>query len=140
MADRYASFGAKLQYLVTSTWTTIAGVRDITGPSSSLNTVDASAHDSTSGVKEFVAGMLDSGEISFELAFDPEETAGQADLLSEHDGRTQTTYRMVFNTTNTETWEFDCFVTGFEAGNPLEGFITANVTLKITGAVDRSPA
>jgi predicted secreted protein len=137
---KYAAFGAKLQYDNASTWTDIAGIRDISGPGMSADTVDVTTHDSTNNSREFLKTLIDYGEISFDVVFDPEETAGQAKLFAEMQATTSDSYRVVFNTTNDETWEFVAFVTGFEPSQPVEGEISASVTMKITGKPNFNPS
>jgi hypothetical protein len=46
-------------------------VADISGPEVSVETVDVTTHDSADQFAEFVAGSADSGEVTFDLMFDP---------------------------------------------------------------------
>lgn len=133
---KYAAFGAKLQRLVTATWTDIAGIRDISGPGLSADTVDVTTHDSTDAFREFLKTLIDAGEITFDLVWDPEEAAGQKYLLDQMITRTPADFRIVFATTTSKTWQVTAFVTGFEPNNPVEGEISASVTMKITGKPD----
>ncbi|MES2706077.1 MAG: phage tail tube protein [Verrucomicrobiota bacterium] len=48
-------------------------VGDITGPEISVETIDVTTHDSPDGFNEFLPGMADGGELSFDLLFDPGE-------------------------------------------------------------------
>jgi predicted secreted protein len=135
---KYAAFGAKLQYKPESTWVDQAGVKDISGPGLSTDTIDVTSHDSAGAMREFVAGLKDPGEVSFEAVFDP-KLAGHAALVTRQGARTVDKYRLVFATTPAETWEFDAIVTGIEPSNPVEGYIGANVTLKVSGAIVMNP-
>ena len=81
MGNKYAAYGAKLQYQSGLNWLDIAGVRDISGPGLSADTIDVTTHDSPGAVREFIKSLIDAGEISFDLAWDPEDTAGQKILL-----------------------------------------------------------
>ena len=139
MSDKYSAFGAKLQYFNVS-WLDVAGVRDISGPSMSADTTNVTTHDSPNAWREFVKTLKDGGEITFDLVFDPEETLGQATLLSALQAQTSASYRLVFPSTNTETWEVTGFVTGFEPSQPVEGEISASVTIKLTGEPDFNPS
>lgn len=135
MANKFSSFGAELKVIISTTPTLIAGVRDISGPSMALSTVDATAHDSTDGFREFVPGLADGGEVSFELVFDPKA----ADHEYLHDalaGRTEESFQLIFTDTGDTEYHFDGYVTAFEPGAPVEGFISANVTIKVTGEVE----
>ncbi len=141
MSDKYAAFGAKLQYeSVPDTWVDIAGIRDMSGPGVSGDVVDVTTHDSPSAFREFLKTVIDPGEVSFDLVFDPEDAAGQGALEDESVARTFQDYRVVYNTTNTKTWEFSACVTQLEPNQPVEGEISASVSMKLSGIIDKSPA
>lgn len=133
---KYAAYGAKLQYFNSTSFVDIAGVRDISGPGLTADQIDVTAHDSPGGVREFIKSLIDAGELSFELVWDPEDTAGQKILLDRMliiSDAAVNTYRVVFATQNSKTWEFTAFVTGFEPKNPVQGEISASVKIKVTG-------
>ena len=54
-------------------------------------------------------------------------------LLNDLTSRTSVAYSIVFPTTPAVTWSFTAFVTGFEPSAPVDGGLTASVSLKITG-------
>lgn len=139
MPDKYAAFGAKLQYLVSTTWTDIGGMRDLGGPGTTGETTDVTCHSSPGRARQFVKTLIDNGEISFDLVFDPEDTGGQADLEAQSVLPTAKDYRVVFNTANAKTWQMSCYVTNFETNQPVEGEISASVTLKVNGVIDKNP-
>jgi len=113
----------------------IAGVTSIGGPSLSLDSEDVTTHDSTGAFEEVVATILRSGEITLDIVYDP---AGGT-----HDGTTGLIYRMknklksyfalIFPDSGNTTWSFKGYVTGFEPANPVDGALTASVTVKIDG-------
>ena len=142
MPDKYAAFGAKLQDTINSgtSWNDIAQLRDIGGPNFSADTVDVTTHDSTDRFREFLKTLIDGGEVTFDLVWDPEDAATQSRLLTQMYASTSASYRIVFNTTNDKTWEFVAFVTGFEPSNAVEGEISASVTMKVTGKPNTSPS
>jgi predicted secreted protein len=142
MADKYAAFGAKLQYetAVPTVFADIAGIRDMSGPGVSGDVVDVTTHDSPSAFREFLKTVIDPGEVSFDIVYDPEDAAGQGALEDESVARTFKTYRVVYNTTGAKTWEFNACVTQLEPNQPVEGEISASVSLKLSGVIDKSPA
>lgn len=119
----------------TETFTTIAEVRDITPPKLALGTEEATSHSSTGGWKERVATLLDAGEVTFELNFIPtDSTQGYSTgLIHDMVNKTKRNFQLVFPDTGTTTWAFAAFVTGFEPSAPVEGILSASVTLTITG-------
>ena len=114
-------------------WTTIAQVRDITGPGLELNTIDATDRDSSNKWMEFVSGLKDGGEVSFDIAYDPSNathgaTSGLLDMLEQG---TSDSFQVQFP--GGVSWTFTAFVTGFEPSAPLDDLLTASVTMKLTG-------
>ena len=98
MATKFAAFGAQLQYKPVSTWLVCAGVRDISGPGYSADTVDVTTHDSSDGFREHLKTLIDAGDITFDLVWDPEDALGQAYLLTEMQARTvQQAYILLVN-------------------------------------------
>ncbi len=115
-------------------FTTIAEVQDIGGPAFSLDAVEITHHGS-GGWREYIAGLLDAGEISFDLNFEPTETTHgyTAGLLKDMTDKTTRNFQLVFPDAGNTTWEFAALITGFEVNEPVGDKISASITLKITG-------
>lgn len=119
----------------------IGQIKDISGPSFELGTEDASHHGST--WREYVPTLLDAGEISFEIAFDPDdathysETAGS--LWHTMSNRIKRNFKLVLPDPNAFEIAFAAYVTSFELNEPVEGLLTANITLRLTGSVIITP-
>lgn len=136
MANKYHAFGARLQYNDgAGVWRDIAGCRDISGPSMSADTIDVTSHSSPDRFREFRSSLKDPGELTFELIFDPEDLTNQAFLLDLFNSQEVTSFRLIYATENSKTWQMQGLVTNFEPDNPTEGAITASTTIKITGRV-----
>jgi len=115
----------------------IAQVTSVSGPGITLDTVDVTEHDGV-GWEEVVPTILRSGEITLELAYDPAEAThkyASGGLLYDLVQRTSTAYTLRFPTSPIASWTFNAYVTAFEPSAPVDGALTASVTLKITGAV-----
>jgi len=116
-------------------FTTIAQVVSIGGPSLSLDPLDVTSHSSLEGNKEFVGGLIDGGELTLEINFDPadathNQAAGLLKLLKD---RTIRNFELVFSDTASTKWTIPALVTGFEPGAPVDGKLSASVTLKVSG-------
>jgi len=119
--------------------TTVAQVSNITGPGMTLDTTDVTTHDSTNAFEEVVGTLLRSGEVSVDIVYDPAEdthdaTAGNG-LLSRIAGRVTADWSITFPDAASTVWNFDGYVSGFEPGMPVDGALTASVTIKLTGDV-----
>lgn len=118
-------------------YTTIAQVRDVTGPGLQQAAVEVTARDSSKW-REFRGGLRDGGEVTFDMLYDPTVAThaatpapGLVNLLTTGTARN---FRLTFaNATNTAT--FSALVTAFTPKSPLGDAMTADVTLKVSGAV-----
>ena len=137
MANKYSEFAAKLQISISAVYTDIAGVRDISGPSMSQDTIEASSRDNN--WKEFVGGQVDGGEITFDIVYDPDtptHLAGTAGgLVKDLIAGTMQAFKLKFADTSPATATFSALVTKFTPKTPYNGLQSADVTLKISGAI-----
>jgi len=133
---KYAGYGALFYIGTSGGGTAVAAVSNISGPGLSLDTEDVTSHDSTGAWEEVVATILRSGEITLDLVYDPAGAThknASGGLLYNMIQRTSATYTLVFPDTASTEWVFTAFVTGFEPSAPVDGALTASVTLKPTG-------
>jgi predicted secreted protein len=120
------------------TYTTIAEVQSINGLNLSLDSIDVTNMDSSNQWREFIAGLRDAGEISFDINwFMTGATHGvSAGLLQDFNSSSTTTrlWQIIWPDTGSTTWSFSGFVTGFSVSDPFDGAVTASITIKLTGA------
>lgn len=116
-------------------FTTIAEVKDISGPALALDTEDATSHSSTGGWEEVVPTVLRSGEVTFDLNFAPTHATHNpaTGLIADMVNRVRRDFQLVFPDAGHTTWQFSAYVTGFEPSAPVAGVLGAAVTLKVTG-------
>jgi hypothetical protein len=114
--------------------TDIAQISSLSGPNLQAETIDVTTHDSVNAVREFVSGLIDAGEFTVGLVFDPNvvtHTAMWNDLVA----RTSASFALHFPTLLGVSWGFEGYVTGF---GPIEaqpdGAITTTTTIKLSGA------
>ena len=135
----YFGYDALLKIYNGSTYTTIAQVRDIEGPGLKLDTVEVTSRDSAKWRKR-IAGLKDGGTVTFEIVYDPDDgthsatttTTGVAYFLLQGTSRL---FQLVLPDTSPQTIAFTAFVVSFKPKEPMEGALTADVELQITGAV-----
>lgn len=139
MSNALSSFATLLKIgdgaTPTENFTTIAEVRDISGPKLELGTEEVTHHGSPGGWKEFVGTLLDAGEVTFDLNFIPTEPTHNptTGLIADMKNRVKRNFKLVFPDGGATTWTFAALVTGFEPDEPVEGSLSAAVTLKLTG-------
>jgi hypothetical protein len=116
-------------------FTTIAEVLDIRGPGIRRDTSDKTNHSSPSGWEEVMPGIKRSGEVTFSVNFIPTENTHDAGagLLKDLNDGTLRNFKLKFPDGAVTTWSFSGYVTGFEPTAPVEGNLTADVTIKLSG-------
>lgn len=138
MADTWA-FGTEIRLgsLAGTVWTytEIARVEDISGGGITQAFDEVTAHDSVGRYRQYLATLLELGEISFDIIWDPQNAThnGTTGLLNEiQDGTTQN-YQVRFPTATPVTWTFSAFVTSFSWNAPVDGALRASIGLRPTG-------
>ena len=116
----------------------IGEVVSISTPSVSVATIDtttlASIH------RTFIGGTIDSGEVSLEVMIDPMGTDAQKfeDLwdATATVAPVEKTCIIAFPTAATAvSYTFAAIMTGYDLSLPVDGAITASITLKISGVI-----
>lgn len=116
-------------------FTEVAGVSNITGPGITLDTEDDTRHDSPGGWEEVIATVLRTGEITFELTFNP-TTETQVNLALDMTNRVKRNFHLQFPDANETKWKFSAYVTGVSPSSPATGKLTASITVKPSGQPD----
>lgn len=119
-----------------TTYAAIGQIHNIGGPGVSRNPIDVTTHDSTDQWMEFIKGLKDGGELTFDITYDPALGSHDAStgLLSDFDEDTVIpNWRVTFPDAGTTQWAFPGFLTGFEPGMPIDNKLAASVSVKISG-------
>jgi len=140
----YAGFKTTLEIELASVWTIVGQVVDLDGPSVEADQIEVSHRGSDSTFDRyrlFVAGLIDGGEMSFDVIFDPDHASHDPTLTGSlfdlvETGETNS-FRVNFPGASTAVTRaaFDAFVSSFGITSPLEDGLKADVTLKITGPI-----
>src|SRR5512139_540953 len=112
---------------------TIAEVLDIDGPNQTREQIEVTSH-SSAGWREYIAGLKDGGEISFPINHVPTD-ATQQDLYALLASGTTNNFKIVYPNGYRDT--FAAIVTDYSTKSPVDGAVTDEVKLKISGAVTR---
>ncbi len=117
-------------------FTTIAEVSDIGGPELALESIEVTNHSSPGGWREKIGGILDGGNVSLTINYDPPHAThnNTAGLIRDLRSRTLRNFELVFTDTGSTKWSFTALVAGFSPAEPIDGALTAEVTLEISGA------
>ena len=140
MAAGYLGKGTTVTYASTSgglaTATALANVGSISGPTASSEFLDVTAQNTAGKYRSFIAGVIDPGELSFPVNYDPADAGHQA-LHALLESQAENVWELDFNGAigSAITCTFPGVVTGCEVNAPVDGVITMNVTVKVTGEI-----
>jgi predicted secreted protein len=113
---------------------TVAGLTAINGIELTMDTVDVTTHQSSNSYKEYIAGLIDAGEVGIEGLFDATDTDGQQAMMTDFNGRTSRAAIITFPASTGTTWSFTGFITNIKIGDaPIDGAIPFSATIKPTG-------
>lgn len=137
MADNKPTIGYGAKFYVhddssPGSYVDVGYVTNITGPGMSRDAVDVTNSNSPNGYREFIGGLRDGGEVSFDIVFVP-NAPGITLLLAEYDREQASQCKITLPGTTAYMWTFDGVCTGFEPAAPIDGKMTASVTFKISG-------
>jgi hypothetical protein len=117
-------------------YTELAEIKSITPPSSNVDQIDVTHMQSPDRRREFISGLIDSGECSFEMNFIPGSASDLRlfELLNLPVGESRRrSCRITFP--NNATYTFDAELQNYEPQAEVDGAMVATVTWKVTGAV-----
>ncbi len=111
----------------------VAGLTQIGGLELSADTIDVTTLDSDGGYKEFIAGFKDAGDVPISGFFDPSTEGGQKDIYDAFESGAVTAFSIDFPASLKAKWTFKGVVTGFKTNIDLDGPITFEGTIKVSG-------
>lgn len=113
-------------------YVTLAEVTSITPFAIARDAVDTTHTESPDRIREFIPGLVDYGDASIELNWDPASGTDKRirDLFAT---RALSQARIVFPTSPAETLAFACLATAYAPASPLDDKMTASATFKISG-------
>jgi hypothetical protein len=115
-------------------FTAVAEVFSITPPSDTVDVIDATHMTSPNRTREFIDGLIDPGEASFEMNFIPGGPGDEAIQDWKAAGGAKNCQIKFANTD--VTWTFAGILTGYEPAVPVDDRMTATVTIKVTGSYE----
>lgn len=112
--------------------TALAEVNSINGPGMTRDFIDVTSLDSTGGYREFTAGFRDGGTVTLNMNF----TRATYDLMkADFENDEEQIYEIVLPDDDVTSVEFLGLVTELPLTIPTDDKVTADVTIKVSGAV-----
>ena len=108
---------------------TVGNLTSISGVELSADTIDVTTLDDTDGYREYIAGLVDGGEVSAE-GYLSDNGTNESSIIALVGGAEQEC-EIAFP--NGAKWEFEGIVTGFSTNTSLEDPLSFSITVKVTG-------
>ena len=105
--------------------------------SHSRDTIDVS-HLATTGGKDFLGAKLYEAELTAEMQFEQDDTAGQANILGDFAAAGLSASHSCVLTFSTGSFSFSGFVTSFDISGSNDSVVTASVTVKVSGDITQA--
>lgn len=133
------AFGTQLKRDTTGggSYSVIANVSDLGGPTRQRDAIEVTAHDSPDQYREFVKGLKDGGEVTATINYDP-ASAQIAALDADFEEKSLRSYQIVIlpGTADEYTWTFNALLTDLGDSFPIDDRMEREITLKISGKPD----
>lgn len=111
---------------------TVVELTEINGLDMSADTIDVTTLGSTGGFREFLTNFIDPGEVPIKGYFYPGDTNGQAAMYTAFAAKTSDSYTITFPS-SAGAWTFTGYVTKFKTGAALDGAVSFEASLKVSG-------
>lgn len=114
--------------------TKLGEILSVTLPNPQVEEVEATHMDSPNRRREYISGLIEDGEGTFEMNYVPGSATDVLIRGALADGKTRG-YKIVIPD-GAGTWEIEgeCIVRGYERNIPLDDRMTATLTVRFTGA------
>lgn len=129
----FSAFGTQFQRgdgMEPENFVTVGEATSISGPGMERETIDVTSHDSPERFREWVGGLIDAGEVTFEVNWDP---AIHVPLIDDFQDPLPRNYRIVFPSPPDGQFDFAAFITGMDHEFPHDDKMSADFTFKISG-------
>jgi hypothetical protein len=119
-----------------ASFTEIGEPFEITPPEQMDDEIEVTHFGSPDGVKEFIGGLTDPGECSFNINYVPGGPTEDM-ILQAKAGRKPVPFE--FEWPNGAVWAFDLLIRGYQPTAPLNDRLTCQVTGRVSGSIVRTP-
>lgn len=140
MTTALIGLGAELWMAsATNVLTKVAEVIEVGLPNPQTDDVDATHFESPGRQREYIAGLIDNGEVNFRINWLPGSATDTLIAGAQAAGATRDMEVLIPKSpTAKEKFAFAGIVKGFEKDVPIDDRMTATITVRVSGAVTQS--
>lgn len=117
----------------------LANITSVAPPGFSRDPYDVTAHDSPDGYMEFIGGLIDGGEVSADINYDPAATVPSGPgtvnvttaLLGDFESSAPVNYEIALP--NGAKFAAALLITGLEIEAPYDGKLSASLSFQVSG-------
>lgn len=113
--------------------TAIAEITDLNDVGPDADMLDVTSLDSADGHREFIAGLVNSGEFTIGINF-LQSNSGHATMQTDLKAGTSGSYAIAWSGSS-GTWAFTALVKTFKAGGAVGDKLSGTVTFQISGKI-----
>ena len=115
--------------------TELAEILSVTPPNPQVDDVEATHFKSPNRRREYIAGLIEDGEGTFEMNYVPGSATDVICRAAIADGVARS-YKIAIPDGDAGLWEIsgECIVKGYERNIPIDDRMTATITVRFTGA------
>lgn len=120
------------------TFTKVAEVKSIKGPSQEADLIEVTNLDSTGGYQEFITGLKKGGTVSLDANLVPQDAAYKA-LLADFEALRKVNWQLVMPDASSTTGTFQGFVSKLDRSYEAKSAMNLTIDITITGAITWAP-
>jgi hypothetical protein len=113
----------------------LLGVFDVSAPPGQfeMDAIESTDYSSASGVRQYVGGLISTGEVVIESELLPVSSGDFKTLRDDQLARTLVAFTFEFSDSGVTTVAFNALVQKLETAAPIDGKLSYKATLKISG-------
>tara|TARA_B100002019_G_scaffold111531_1_gene95951 strand:- start:13319 stop:13747 length:429 start_codon:yes stop_codon:yes gene_type:complete len=139
MAEKAYGLTLKYQDGSSATYNDLGSITDLTPPAVTKDTIEVTSH-GDGGIRKYIGGLVDFGEVAITVNYNPDNTAhARFRTLAQSPNDLATTantgFKITFADSGATELTFNGIVTGFEQEAPIDGQLSATITIKVSGSV-----
>lgn len=116
-------------------FTTVGRIRNFNGPPLSQDQIDITDLGNTTGYAEYLPGLKDAGEPTYEITWDPADAQHAAMLSVDFETQVLRNFQCFWANSGVK-WAFSAYVAKFSPKGDPKTALTAALTLRISGAIN----